>query len=469
MPSDVDREESPAMSEVDGDASGAEMEAPSCSKARGMCGQFVWPCPREYHSSLECRRAKKCLIPEDLTKEEFGLLFKDCFKRHNQLANVARLHVFDEPHQKYNKKTGRRARHKHCVFKCNSTFAHTRICQSLKAKGVHGHFSFNLVGYQAYLQYCLTPSSHKLGADIDRQPWSWPSNVTTEQLLVICNKSLPQMDARNNVPGRKRRLMTFSEVTDAFVEGAVRSPRDAWTLAKSRKISGDDTLWNTLGAQDVPSLVGKVLSAWNCEDMSTGTWLEKADFGLKAFMPLAEIDEQLVLWLEGGYKEKVLILFGEGGHGKTELACAMMSRVTGSHGFHFINQIDRVRDIMFQAGQGLVLDEAGLSDRSIDDCKALVDVKKGRDIKCRNKDGVLPKQLPRILSTNWPWDLFWPKEAQLVQHATAVNRRVFWVHVAKDIRLLTTQPTSPVASGSCAFVEAESEDEDIFGHMAQPL
>ena len=43
------------------------------------------------------------------------------------------------------------------------------------------------------------------------------------------------------------------------------------------------------------------------------------------------------------------------------------------------------------------------------------------------------------------------------------------MHVAKDIRLLTTQPTSTVASGSCAFVEAESEDEDIFGHMAQPL
>ena len=57
------------------------------------------------------------------------------------------------------------------------------------------------------------------------------------------------MEARNGQPGKKRELRTFSEITDAFVEHYVQTCKDAWQLAKARKISGDETLWNTLGAQ----------------------------------------------------------------------------------------------------------------------------------------------------------------------------------------------------------------------------
>ncbi len=38
----------------------------------------------------------------------------------------------------------------------------------LAENGVHGHLSFNLVGYPAYLNYCLQPSAKKLLSDIDR-------------------------------------------------------------------------------------------------------------------------------------------------------------------------------------------------------------------------------------------------------------------------------------------------------------
>ena len=80
---------------------------------------------------------------------------------------------------------------------------------------MQGHFSFNLKGYVAYLRYCLKPSAKKLLCDIDSDPWTFPRNVKVEQLLTLCGKDTPQMDARNGAVeekgrGRKRSLLTFS-------------------------------------------------------------------------------------------------------------------------------------------------------------------------------------------------------------------------------------------------------------------
>lgn len=201
--------------------------------------------------------------------------------------------------------------------------------------------------------------------------------------------------------GRKRRLLTFSEVTDAFVEGSVRTARDAWVLAKRRKQNGDPTLWNTLGGDDVPRLVSRVLSAWHCESMTTGTLMLEATFQLSDFIPLAEIDAGLPHWLAEGHKKQTLFLSGAPGIGKTELAITLMAKITGGAGFHFINAIDRVRDITFTSKQGLIYDEAYLGNIPIDEAKNLLDVAQGRDIKCRHKDGRIPAMLPRIFSTNW--------------------------------------------------------------------
>ena len=140
-------------------------------------------------------------------------MFLQALAKCNQQSNISRLHVFDKPHKK---ETGQRARHKHFIFKFVRPFAHVRLGHLLAQGNVHGHFSFNLVGYQAYLKYCLVASAHKLAADLDKDPWHWPSHVTTPQLMQLCQQSVPQMEARNGQPGKKRTLMTFSEITDAF-------------------------------------------------------------------------------------------------------------------------------------------------------------------------------------------------------------------------------------------------------------
>ena len=455
------------MVSVEGESSASEGEAEARPTARAMCGQFVWPCPRQFPPDVATRRARKWLLPEDLSKAEVGTLFKDVATRLGQGPNLAKVHVFDEPHKRFNPATTARARHKHIVFKMKAPFAHVRLQRALAERGIYGHFSFNLIGYVAYLQYCMVPSAKKLHADLDFNPWSWP-HVSPAALLQLCSQPSPQMEARNGAVGargRKRKLMTFSEVTDAFVEGGVKTEKDAWVLAKGRKVAGDDTLYNTLGgAQCVRSLVARVRQAWGCETMPSGTLHIKPCFGLDKFLSLKIIDASLDGWVAGGWKSRTLILSGRGGLGKTELGCALAHAAAPAKSFHFVNKVDRIRDVQFAPGEALVVDEVCLSGRDIDDAKALVDVERGRDVLCRNRDGFIPCDTPRVLSTNWPWEAFWPHDAQLQDHRAAIARRVQWVRVTRDVRVgKDTGAALPEVARGC---DAELAEED-FGELAE--
>ena len=453
------------MIEAEGESSGEEGESQASQKARGCCGQFVWPCPRRYPSDPEERRRQRWLIPSDLSSKEFGLIFSGVCDKFGHGPNVSKLHVFDEPHKRYNPHTGVRARHKHLVFKMKTPFAHVRMQQELAAQGIYGHFSFNLVGYVAYLSYCLQPSAKKRAADLDHNPWSWPQ-VPATSLLALCSQASPQMEARNGLPegrGRKRKLLTFSELSDAFVESSVKTEQDAWILAKSRKLAGDDTLWNTLGAARCTStLVAKVRQAWGCESLSGGTLQKTTDYAIKDFVPLGSISIKLVNWLRKDWKTKTLILSGAPQLGKTELGCTLVSAVSPAKVYHFINKEDRLRDVTFSPGEGLIVDEACFVTRDVDDVKALVDLAKTRDVTCRNKDGRIPRGTPRVFSTNWPWEQFWPREAFGDTHAGAIQRRVVWVNVESDVRKIVA-PAAVVASPVLPVDDESLEDPFGFG------
>ena len=51
-----------------------------------------------------------------------------------QGPNIQKLHVFDEPHKRYNPVTELRERHKHLIFKMASPFAHTKFCRELAGR-----------------------------------------------------------------------------------------------------------------------------------------------------------------------------------------------------------------------------------------------------------------------------------------------------------------------------------------------
>ena len=455
------------MAIAEGESSGDENECPALPSTRAMCGQFVWPCPREYPESAAQRKAQLWRIPSDLTKEELCSTFRTACAKRKLGPSIERVHVFDEPHKRYSRLTGMRERHKHLVFKMKGPFAHLQIQKDLAQLGIHGQFSFNLVGYVAYLRYCLCPSAKKLAADLDVAPWSWPSTPTAS-LLALCKQATPQMDGRKEVagPGRKRKLMTFSEVTDAFVEAGIKTDQQAFKLAKSRKVAGDDALWNTLGdTRCVASLVAKVRKAWSDETMETGTLRTKPDYHLGAFVPLGSIDRHLLKWVQGGWRERSLILSGDPGLGKTELGCALAHAAATANAYHFVNKIDRIRDVVFSPGEALVVDEVCLAERLIDDMKGLTLLSKTTDVACRNRDGTIPRGTARVFSTNWSWEQFWPREAFAEPHAGAIRRRILWVNIKKDVRRRPVEPPPfPLPLQSPHKVVGDVEDEDPMGH-----
>jgi len=117
------------MSENEGEATDDEDEEAAGVRARGACGQFVWPCPRIYPSDLNVRRSKNQLKPEDVPKSDVADLFKKALKKQNKLHLLVALHIFDEPHKRINAKTGKRERHYHIVFKMEQPFAHQKVAQ----------------------------------------------------------------------------------------------------------------------------------------------------------------------------------------------------------------------------------------------------------------------------------------------------------------------------------------------------
>ena len=242
----------------------------------------------------------------------------------------------------------------------------------------------------------------------------------------------------------------------------------AWVLAKSRKVAGGDTLFNTLGnAPCVRALVAKIRQAWHCETAPTGTLRMHRGYTLDAFAAVGSVDPGLAEWISGGWQRTALFIHGPRGFGKTEFACAVMHCVAPAKRCHFLNKIDRLRDVSVSPGEGLVVDEACFANREVDDVKGVIDLKKGRDVTCRNRDGHIPKGTPRIFTTNWAWEQFWPQDAFLPKHLVPIERRILWVTIKEDLRKGVNGPSgsgSPALVAPAALPVAEEEERNPFNH-----
>ena len=166
---------------------------------------------------------------------------------------------------------------------------------------------------------------------------------------------------------RKRVTLTFGELTDIIVENGVRTEQDLWSLAKRRKVAGDDTLWNRLGDErSVTGLLQKINNAWFPRPEGK-TLKTSCAFPLAAF----HVPPDVQRWVDTDHKKVTLVLSGPGEIGKTALAAAALMAVCP--GYHFISRRDQAKSLIFIAGEGILWDEASLADVDIDACKHWLD------------------------------------------------------------------------------------------------
>jgi len=76
-----------------------------------------------------------------------------------------------------------------------------------------------------------------LVSDIDQDPWIWPSSLTKQKVINMMKAMPKDQQAKNGLTthsSRKRKMLTFSEVTDIVVEERVRSEPHLWAVAKRK-------------------------------------------------------------------------------------------------------------------------------------------------------------------------------------------------------------------------------------------
>ena len=182
--------------------------------------------------------------------------------------------------------------------------------------------------------------------------------------------------------------------------------------------------------------------------MPQGMLQKTVQYPLSAF----KVPDGVRHWMDHGRGEKVLILHGEGGLGKTELACAVMYELTGP--FFFLDKLDAAKKINFRGVEGLVIDDVNFSRLEVDDVKSWLDVQKPRCTHCRNDDAFIPAGTIRIFTTNYRSVNFFPVEARMEEHVKAIKRRVQWVDINEDAR----RPI-PVASPLALAADPDAEEE----------
>ena len=444
-----------AWQENEGESTDAEEEVPADQALRGETALVTAACPRQYPADQQARRAEGTMIPEDFSKEEFLTNLRRIFGSHCTVK-VLKATCHSEPHKRCNKTTKKRERHFHVALKVTGNFAHKRVAAAFhKAHGLRISFSFKLNRFVGNLQYLMVPGK-KPSTDLDLKPAVYPPTLKPEEEL----KAASHPGDRSAKESRKRKRLSFDEVSDVIFEGVgdgpIRSAEALEEAARTLKRRGQIELWNYLGSlktnSDTAALVAKV---WHLHGESAhAMWITKPEFGKDMFhcTNLQQVNE----WLQGKWKTHVLVLSGDGGLGKTSLAEALMM-IVSPDGYWFVDDPDDFRELegLLKQGQGFIVDEISLADFKPNQIKKLYDVVKTRRVKCRHFNATIPKGCPRIYCTNDTLEKFYPPMKNQ-QDRTGVFRRHLFQVVVQDVRVFQGAPVATVGKHAPAGAAASS-------------
>jgi hypothetical protein len=436
--SSSDSEEKVQLTGNEGESSDHDDEVPSDQKIRGQAGLVTWACPRKYPREQQDRLDLKQPIPEDFTKQGFlDKLRRSVLKNTNVKMLKGTCH--DEPHKRFRRSQDKRERHKHAPFLMSDNFAHKGLAEAFyKEYGARLSFSFRLKRFGGNLRYCMEVGK-KPSTDVDMEPAKFPATLDVRKEL----KSAAHPGETPAKEGKKRKRLSFDEVSDIVLEGIGEGPlktgRALEAAAKKLKLEGKVELWNYVGDfKDAAAVSNAVAKVWRLSgETMHHMWRKSPDHVLESFkyadLPLAKE------WLEGEHATRVLILSGDGGLGKTSMAEAMLFRLCPD-GFWFVDDPDDFRELegLLEEGQGILIDEITLQGYKPNDIKKLFDVQKTRRIKCRHFNATRPKACPMILCTNSKQRAFF-QDMECANDRTGVFRRMFFQNVLQDVRSLPVQ------------------------------
>ena len=165
--------------------------------------------------------------------------FTKALKSKGYLHNLVKAAVADEPHKHYQPDGASRERHKHLIFLFRAPFVHAGVRKLLAEEfGYHGFFTFHRAGWCAYLDYLMMESAKKPAHDLDRDLVFYPSSYTKQKADGELAGMSSQVAGRKKNEGlqkgpsealqKRRRRMSFSELTDFVVERKISTVAELW-------------------------------------------------------------------------------------------------------------------------------------------------------------------------------------------------------------------------------------------------
>ena len=432
----------------EGDLSDVGEETPAHVQTRGDCALVTASCPRTYLRTKEQRDQQSKWIPEDFSKADFLKNFRATFDAQSNRA-VVEAACYDEPHKRLRPSLDRRERHKHIVLKASGNFAFAKIAAAFEQRyGLAIHFSFKQNGFAGYLRYMSTPGK-KPACDLDFEPATFPPNLDVKERLKA---QAHPLDGGELSERKRRKRLTFAEASNLVLEGVGDGPlktvEDLEAAARKLRALGQVELWNYLGDHKAPSDTEAFLSkVWRLSgEVVHVMFKKKAPYALESF----DFGDYKVItwWLNGGYRTHSLVLSGDGGLGKTNLAEALAMQVSPS-GYFFVDDQDDMRELngYLRAGVALVVDEIELSGLTPNQVKKMLDLAKTRRIRCRHYNGTIPAGCPRIYCTNSPLADFYPTMPNKMDRHGVMRRQLF-VNLKKS--LIKSRSGSSAATASAA-------------------
>jgi hypothetical protein len=445
----------------EGASTDEDLETPSHASLRGQAALVTASCLRRYPRTYEARHAQRMMIPDDFTKEDFLKNFRRVFDTHST-QRIEKATCHDEPHRRFRPSADRRERHKHIAMKASGTFAHKKIADAFYQQfGIRISFSFKLNRFVGYLKYLMEPGE-KPSTDLDLAPAVYPASLNLQAELAVTDH--PQAQQEQVRAHRKRKRLTFDEVSNVIIEGIgsgpLRTPDMLEQAARTLKQEGKTELWNYMGDLRTPGDVrGLLARVWRLQGtLVHPLWHKCARFDLGHFAH--QTLDCVAEWLAGKHRSHVLVLSGDGGLGKTSLAEALIQTVS-PEGFWFLDDPDDFREIdgLLVEGHGLVVDEVQLANVHPNQIKKMFDLEKTRRINCRHFNGTLPKGCPRIFITNSDSRSFYPSMS--LHDQTGVMRRQLFQVVSRDVRKITEHHRPERASQERADMKSKDESTEL--------